>query len=109
MPGDDLRRHCGDGRRPGAGAVSDTDIELRESPRGGLVATVCHDNAAKLNVIDGDGAEALVAAIRRACESRDVRVVVLRGVVERSIDSLAKGFASGEPRKRMRAFLDRKR
>ena len=84
MPGDDLRRHCGDGRRPRAGAVSDTDIELRESPRGGLVATVCHDNAAKLNVMDGDGTEALAAAIRRACEGRDVRVVVLRGAVERS-------------------------
>ena len=57
-------------------------IEFRESPRGGNVATICHDNAAKLNVIDGDGAGALAAAIRQACESRDVRVVVLRGAGE---------------------------
>ena len=45
-----------------------SDIEFHKSPRGGRVATVCHDNAAKLNVIDGDGAEALAAAIRRAGE-----------------------------------------
>ena len=62
--------------------MSDTDIEFRESPRGGRVATVRHDNAAKLNVIDGDSAGALAAAIRRAGESRDVRVVVLRGAGE---------------------------
>ena len=62
--------------------MSDTDIEFRESPRGGRVATICHDNAAKLNVIDGDSAEALAGAIRRACESRDVRAVVLRGAGE---------------------------
>ena len=79
MPGDDRGGSCGDGRRAGAGAVNDTDIEFRESPRGGRVATVFHDNAAKLNVIDGDGAEALAVAIRQACESHDVRVVVLRG------------------------------
>jgi len=62
--------------------VSRVHVEFQDNPRGGRVATVCHDNAAKLNVIDGDGAEALAAAIRQACESRDVRVVVLRGAGE---------------------------
>ena len=33
----------------------------------------------------------------------------LRDAVERGIDCLARGFASGEPRERMRAFLDPKR
>ena len=57
-------------------------VDFKDDPRGGHVATICHDNAAKLNVIDGDGAEALAVAIRRAGESRNVRVVVLRGAGE---------------------------
>ena len=57
-------------------------VDFQDGPRGGRVATICHDNAAKLNVIDGDSAEALAAAIRQACESRGVRVVVLRGAGE---------------------------
>ena len=59
-------------------------IETADSPRGGRVATVCHDNAAKLNVIDGESAEALSAAIRQAGEDPDVRAVVLRGAGERA-------------------------
>ncbi len=57
-------------------------IDFQDGPRGGRVATVCHDNAAKLNIIDGGGAAALAVGIRQACESRDVRVVVLRGAGE---------------------------
>lgn len=68
--------------RNGEEAVSRVHVEIQDNPRGGRVATVCHDNAAKLNIIDGDGAEVLAAAIRRAGESRDVRVVVLRGAGE---------------------------
>ena len=59
-------------------------VELRDHPRGGRVATVCHDNADKLNVIDREGAETLAAAIRRAGEACDVRIVVLRGAGERA-------------------------
>ena len=52
--------------------------------RGGHVATVCYDNVAKLNAIDGAGADALSAAIRQAGESPEVRVIVLRGAGERA-------------------------
>ncbi len=40
---------------------------------------------------------------------RDWEELPLRDAVERGIDCLPRGFASGEPRERMRAFLDRKR
>ena len=40
---------------------------------------------------------------------RDWEELPLRDAVQRGIDCLAKGFESGEPRERMRAFLDRKR
>ena len=42
------------GRREGQAfpVVSEIRVELQNSPRGGRVATVCHDNADKLNVID---------------------------------------------------------
>ena len=59
-------------------------LEFHDGPRGGRVATVRHDNANKLNVIDRDGAEALGDAIRRAAESTDVRVIVLRGAGDRA-------------------------
>ena len=36
-------------------------------------------------MIDREGAEALTAAIRRVCKSRDVRVIVLRGAGERAL------------------------
>ena len=50
------------------------------------------------------------AAIRLQKELlRDWEGLSLRDAVERGIDCIAKGFASGEPRERMRAFLDRKR
>ena len=62
--------------------MSEILIEMEESPRGGRVATVCHDNAAKLNVIDRDGTDALATAIRKAGERSDVRVIVLRGAGE---------------------------
>ena len=39
---------------------------------------------------------------------RDWEELPLRDAVERSIDRLAEGFASGEPRERMRAFLGRR-
>ena len=64
--------------------VSDIHIDFQGSSHGGQVATVCHDNVAKLNVIDGDGADAVSAAIERACGSRDVRAIVLRGAGERA-------------------------
>ena len=64
--------------------MSDIHIEFQDSSRGGRVATVCHDNADKLNVIDGDGADALSAAIEQAGASRDVRAIVLRGAGERA-------------------------
>ena len=59
-------------------------VEFGDSPRGGRVATVCHDNTDKLNVIDRDGAEALSGAIRQAAGSREVRAIVLRGAGERA-------------------------
>ena len=68
---------------PGASALSAVHVEIADGARGGRVATVCHDNADKLNVIDRDGAEALSAAIRQAGES-EVRVIVLRGAGERA-------------------------
>ena len=40
---------------------------------------------------------------------RDWEELPLRDALERSIDRLAEGFASGEPRERMRAFLGRRR
>ena len=64
--------------------VSEVRIDSEEHPRGGHVATVCHDNAEKLNVMDRSGADALSAAIERAGGSRDVRVIVLRGAGERA-------------------------
>ena len=64
--------------------VSEVRIDSEEHPRGGHVATVCHDNAEKLNVMDRSGADALNAAIERAGGSRDVRVIVLRGAGERA-------------------------
>ena len=64
--------------------MSEIHVEFHDSPRGGRVVTVCHDHADKLNVIDATGTEALAAAIRRAGDSRDVRVVVLRGAGERA-------------------------
>lgn len=65
-------------------AVSETTVNFQEHPRGGYVATVCHDNADKLNVIDGEGTEALGAAVRRAGEDQEVRVIVLRGAGSRA-------------------------
>ena len=64
--------------------MSAIHLEFADNPGGGRVATVCHDNAAKLNVIGRDATEALGAAIRRAGESPGVRVVVLRGAGERA-------------------------
>ena len=64
--------------------VSEVRIDSEEHPRGGHVATVCHDNAEKLNVMDRSGADALSAAIERTGGSRDVRVIVLRGAGERA-------------------------
>ena len=50
------------------------------------------------------------AAIRLQKELlRDWEELPLRDAVERGIDCIARGFASGEPRERMRVFLDRKR
>lgn len=64
--------------------MSEIHVDFRDSPRGGCVATVCHDNADKLNVIDRNGAEALTAAVEQVGASRDVRVIVLRGAGERA-------------------------
>ena len=64
--------------------MTSVHVEFGGDPRGGRVATVCHDNAAKLNVVDGKSAEALSAAIREVGESPGVRVVVLRGAGERA-------------------------
>ena len=64
--------------------MSEVRTDFQEYPHGGRVATVCHDNADKLNVIDGDGADALSTAVERAGESRDVRVIVLRGAGDRA-------------------------
>ena len=65
--------------------MSEVWTSFRDHSAGGRVATVCHDNADKLNVIDGEGAAALAAAVRRAGESRDVRVIVLRGAGDRAL------------------------
>ena len=59
-------------------------VEFRDGPRGGRVATVCHDNAGKLNVVDRESTEALAAAIGQVCGHRDLRVIVLRGAGERA-------------------------
>ena len=64
--------------------MSSVHVETADSPHGGNVMTVCHDNAARLNVIDSEGAEALSAAIRQAGENPDARVIVLRGAGERA-------------------------
>ena len=64
--------------------MSSVHVETADSPHGGNVMTVCHDNAARLNVIDSESAEALNAAIRQAGENPDVRVIVLRGAGERA-------------------------
>lgn len=64
--------------------MSSVHVETADSPRGGRVATIRHDNSARLNVIDSGGAEALSAAIREAAGSPGVRAVVLRGAGERA-------------------------
>ena len=64
--------------------MSRIQLEFHDAPRGGRIATVCHDHADKLNVIDGDGADALADAIERAGASPDVRAVVLRGAGDRA-------------------------
>ena len=64
--------------------MSRIQLEFHDAPRGGRIATVCHDYADKLNVIDGDGADALADAIERAGASPDVRAVVLRGAGDRA-------------------------
>lgn len=64
--------------------MTEVHVEIADSPHGGHVATVCFDNADKLNAIDGDGADALSAAIRQAGESPEVRAIVLRGAGERA-------------------------
>lgn len=64
--------------------MSAVHVEIADSPQGGRIATVCHDNAAKLNIVDGDSIEALGAAIREAAGSSGVRAVVLRGAGERA-------------------------
>ena len=68
-----------DAWREGTEALGSVKVETGDSPRGGRIATVCHDNEARLNVIDRESAEALSAAIRQAGRSPDVRVIVLRG------------------------------
>ena len=62
--------------------MTEVHVETEDSPHGGHVATVCFDNADKLNAIDQDGADALSAAIRQAGESPEVRAIVLRGAGE---------------------------
>lgn len=64
--------------------MSSVHVEIGENPHGGRIATVCHNNAARLNVIDSESAGALSAAIREAGGSPDVRAVVLRGAGERA-------------------------
>ncbi|MDE0059377.1 MAG: enoyl-CoA hydratase [Defluviicoccus sp.] len=64
--------------------MSAIHVEFADNPGGGRVATVCHDNADKLNVVDRDATEALGRAIRQAGESLGVRAVVLRGAGERA-------------------------
>ena len=65
--------------------MSEIRIEFEDNAHGGRAVTVCHDNAAKLNVINQDDADALAAAIERVGESPDVRVIVLRGAGERAL------------------------
>ena len=72
-------------------------------------------------VPEGDLDEALARTVDMICAAgpaairlqkellRDWEESPLRDAVERGIDCLAKGFASGEPRERIRAFLERKR
>lgn len=64
--------------------MSSVHVGIADSPHGGHIATVCHDNTARLNVIDSEDAEALSAAIRRVGENPDVRVIVLRGAGQRA-------------------------
>ena len=64
--------------------MTEVHVEVSDSPHGGHVATVCYDNADKLNAIDRAGAGALSAAIRQAGENPEVRIVVLRGAGERA-------------------------
>ena len=64
--------------------MSRIHVDFHDSRRGGRVATVCHDHADKLNIIDGEGADALADAVERAGASPDVRVVVLRGAGDRA-------------------------
>lgn len=64
--------------------MSEIRTEFMESARGGLVATICHDNAGKLNVVDRESTDALAAAIGRACGHESLRVIVLRGAGERA-------------------------
>ena len=64
--------------------MSAVHVETADNPQGGRIATVCHDNAAKLNILDSDSIEALGAAIREAADTSGVRAVVLRGAGERA-------------------------
>ena len=64
--------------------MTDVHVEVADSPHGGHVATVCYDNADKLNAIDDAGADVLSAAIRQAGDNPGVRVIVLRGAGERA-------------------------
>ena len=89
-----------------AAAVSEIRSEFMESSRGGLVATVCHDNAGKLNVVDRESTEALVAAIGRACGHDNLRVIVLRGAGDRAFIGGADIRAMvGLTRETARAFI----
>ena len=65
--------------------MSDIRVDLSDNPKGGRVATVCHDRSDKLNVLGKGDAEALAAAVERAGTSAGVRVVVLRGAGERAL------------------------
>ena len=71
-------------------------------PEGGLDAAV----ADTVDMICGAGPTAIRLQKQLL---RDWEELPLRDAIERGIDCLPKGFASGEPRERMRAFLDRKR
>ena len=87
-------------------------IEAEQAYEWGLVETV---------VPEGELDDALARTVDMICMAgpaairlqkallRDWEELPLRDAVERGIDCLARGFASGEPRERMRAFLDRKR
>ena len=65
--------------------MGDIHIDLNENPNGGRVATVRYDNAAKLNVIAKDDADALAAAIERVAAIPDVRALILRGEGDRAL------------------------